>query len=552
MPGSAGPKSSGQLAAMHGRVSHAGTSRLAGVLITALLLLASLMVSAWVGASPAAATTPTAVWAQAAALTPGPPAVWAPAMAYDPAARQVVLFGGSDPNGDTLNGTWTWDGTTWTQVFPMTSPPARNHASMAYDPATSQLVLFGGSDTVGHDLNDTWTWSGTTWTNITPSTGNPVARESASMAYDAGIGKVVLFGGYEASTTGLLNDTWTWDGAAWTQVTSLGGPSARDGSSMVYDPGTSGLVLFGGNESTDPFISGFLDDTWTWDGSTWANVTPSTGNPGGRVNASMAYDAGLNQPVLFGGGNNSVPFLGDTWAWDGTTSAWTQLAVSPAVSPPARFGAGMAYDPASSQLVLFGGWGNSGFLDDTWTYSVPEAVAPPRPVITQAQPLSGTVSPSGLKHFRAHLAVAGPGGVGYVTTSRWCGLAVSPAGVITIRGHLPSGGCTVSGTDSGAGAAGTWTYTLTVGVVTITQVKPVAATTTAAASAGFTGRFRTNGGRGQVRYVTTSRACGLIVSPAGAISTRGRMKPGHCTVSGTDTDTSGARGRWTFTLTITR
>jgi hypothetical protein len=28
----------------------------------------------------------------------------------------------------------------------------------------------------------------------------------------------------------------------------------------------------------------------------------------------------------------------------------------------------MAYDPATGNMVLFGGAGNSGFLDDTWTY----------------------------------------------------------------------------------------------------------------------------------------------------------------------------------------
>jgi hypothetical protein len=31
----------------------------------------------------------------------------------------------------------------------------------------------------------------------------------------------------------------------------------------------------------------------------------------------------------------------------------------------------------------------------------------------------------------------------------------------------------------------------------------------------------------------------------------GRLKVGHCTVAGTDTDPGHARGKWTFTLTIT-
>ena len=133
-------------------------------------------------------------------------------------------------------------------------------------------------------------------------------------------------------------------------------------------------------------------------------------------------------------------------------------------------------------------------------------------------------------------------------------MSVSSSGKITTTGRLGAGRCTVSGTDSDTGTtvdAGTWTYTLTVGSVTITQLGPKTATTTMAASAAFTGHFRTNGGRGPVRYVTTSKACGVIVSPAGEIRTRGRLQAGHCTVSGTDTDPGHARGKWSFTLTVT-
>ncbi len=65
-------------------------------------------------------------------------------MAYDAATGTVVLFGGGGrrPVGDT----WTWDGTTWTQQHPATSPPVRCGTSMAYDAATGTVVLFGGGD----------------------------------------------------------------------------------------------------------------------------------------------------------------------------------------------------------------------------------------------------------------------------------------------------------------------------------------------------------------------------------------------------------------------
>src|SRR5437016_3218101 len=57
--------------------------------------------------------------AQAAPSTP--PTRYLAAVAYDAARSQVVLFGGW--NGDTIGGTWTWDGTTWTHRTPAHSPP---------------------------------------------------------------------------------------------------------------------------------------------------------------------------------------------------------------------------------------------------------------------------------------------------------------------------------------------------------------------------------------------------------------------------------------------
>ena len=76
-------------------------------------------------------------------------------MAYDAATGNPVLFSGDRSTACT----WTWDGSTWTQQHPATSPPPREAASMAYDAATGNPVLFGGRNNVtGKTLNDTWTW----------------------------------------------------------------------------------------------------------------------------------------------------------------------------------------------------------------------------------------------------------------------------------------------------------------------------------------------------------------------------------------------------------
>jgi hypothetical protein len=67
------------------------------------------------------------------------------------------LLGGYSP---ILDDTWTWNGSTWTQQAPATSPPARVGASMAYDATASDIVLFGGYGTGDIYPNDTRTWGG--------------------------------------------------------------------------------------------------------------------------------------------------------------------------------------------------------------------------------------------------------------------------------------------------------------------------------------------------------------------------------------------------------
>jgi hypothetical protein len=54
-----------------------------------------------------------------------------------------------------LNDTCNWTGHTWSQLSPSTSPAARNGAAMAFDPATGQVVLFGGFNGTT-SLGDTW------------------------------------------------------------------------------------------------------------------------------------------------------------------------------------------------------------------------------------------------------------------------------------------------------------------------------------------------------------------------------------------------------------
>ncbi len=250
---------------------------------------------------------------------------------------------------------------------------------MAYDSVHHQVVLFGGEGPTTNvygplpNLNDTWTWDGTTWTQQFPQ-NSPSARSSYSMAFDSDLGVVVLFGGFNGGLQngGFLNDTWTWNGTNWTeqpQQPVFAAPAPRSGASMAYDSVHHQMVMFGGaGQSLDPSQgSVFLGDTWLWNGSSWSDVYPRN-PPSARAGATMVFDTLHGVTVLFGGSF----YLNDTWVWDG--SNWTQE--NPQTSPLGRQGAAMAYDSVNNQTVLFGGL--IGVLydfqiqltqgDDTWIW----------------------------------------------------------------------------------------------------------------------------------------------------------------------------------------
>lgn len=283
-------------------------------------------------------------WIQRAPMT-GPPARAFHAMAYDSARGVTVLFGGLDFNVSpyVFGDTWEWNGTTWTQRNPMTSPLPRYSHAMAYDSARGVTVLFGG----GFNFDDTWEWNGTDWTQRSPAV-SPAPGGGHAMCFDSARGVTVLFGG------GNSGDTWEWNGTDWTHPKPATSPHARGGHAMTYDSARGVTVLFGGTYY-DANVQYYFSDTWAWNGTAWSRYSPPN-SPTGRTSHAMAYDGARGETVLFDGyyfdGGDQFP--GDTWAWNG--SNWTKRGA--AASPPPRTDHAMAFDTARAVTVLFGVAGN--------------------------------------------------------------------------------------------------------------------------------------------------------------------------------------------------
>lgn len=128
-------------------------------------------------------------------------------------------------------------------------------------------------------------------------------------------------------------------------------PAARMGHAMV-DVGGGRLLVFGGR-SFQGNAEVFLNDTWIYDAlaNEWDLV--ATDGPQPRSQHAMAYDPATDQVLLFGGYVGSSFTYGDTWLFDVADLAWRR--VDPATSPSARAGSVATYDQAAAVFVMFAG-----------------------------------------------------------------------------------------------------------------------------------------------------------------------------------------------------
>jgi N-acetylneuraminic acid mutarotase len=327
----------------------------------------------------------------------------------------------------------------------------------AWTDASGNFWLFGG---FGYDangsrgpLNDlwkfapgagTWTWMsgadtvgqyGMYGTQGAGSAGNFPGARTAAVSWIDSAGHLWLFGGQgeAASTSGFLNDLWTFDPATgiWTWVsgsnlrnqpgaygtlgTAAAGntPGART-SAIAWADSFGNLWLFGGNGYDSAGNPGYLNDlwefnptagTWTWaGGSEFSNVNTNFGQqgipaasnmPGARDIATAWVDSSGNF-WLFGGfgldSSNSYATagdLGDLWEYSPATGLWTWIDGSSVVGNPGTYGtlgtgafvnapgarqAAAPWVDSGGNLWLLGGSGIdsnglSGYLSDLWKYT---------------------------------------------------------------------------------------------------------------------------------------------------------------------------------------
>jgi hypothetical protein len=237
-------------------------------------------------------------------------------MAFDSRRNVVVLFGGE--YSIYKDETWEYNvsANTWAKKTVSIKPPALVRASMAFDSDRNVTVLFGGQTGSLSLSNETWGYDGTNWTNVTASVGpSPNARYSAGMVYDPLRKKIVLSGG-SGGGYGMFNDTWTYDGASWSQDQNgyfINPKSALN--NMVFDPDlNSSFIIFGSDYVSSAAFNDVLEYNYTTSGTGY-------NGSGGCINGTWAFSPGyiyvendgtVNISINYTANNNAVAFIGGT------------------------------------------------------------------------------------------------------------------------------------------------------------------------------------------------------------------------------------------------
>ena len=331
------------------------------------------------------------------------PAVIKPILVYDTQNNRIVMMATDDKNVVHM---YTYDpaAATWTELTPATKPSCVDDAQMVYQTHDNTIVLFGGVCTDSTTAGDTWEFDGTDWKKVADA-NDPDRLAAEAMSYDASRQQTVMFGGTLAfgTPTGV---THIYLSHKWSSPPTPKTPAPRSLFSFVTNPDDKLIWLYGGmNDSslaaefwqfqngawsrlslTDgPTACGTPNGaydsdrkklvivcadatTFEWDGNAWKQFKDLKPLPQTRNFSSMSYDPSIKKTVLFGGFGN-VNYIDETWTWNGAT--WTRVKKNP---PTSRALASQWFDPTTKKTMIFGGIGRKTSedriqrFDDMWSF----------------------------------------------------------------------------------------------------------------------------------------------------------------------------------------
>lgn len=269
----------------------------------------------------------------------GATAVW------DDTDQVVIVWGGHDAGGTTLNTGGVYDPVknTWATMPTANGPsPRAEHTAVWASAFTSGfmgaprgMIVWGGFDGTNR-LVDGFVYEPATskWLgpiddpNTNMNSPGPSARSQHTAVWDDSTHRMAVWGGNDGQ---VLADGALWDPSvsgtpnAWTSIGG-GGPTARALHTAVWLPGTQRMIIWGGWDGT------YLADGWLYDASALAWAQLSAIAPEERANHTAVLIASTKQMLIFGGDQGPNKPLNTLWALDTTqpTPTWSLLSTAPA------------------------------------------------------------------------------------------------------------------------------------------------------------------------------------------------------------------------------
>lgn len=214
-------------------------------------------------------------------------------------------------------------------------------------------------------FNDIWVWQTdrNMWLEL-PSLGAvPLARygSCASLGPD---GELWISHGFTADS-GRFADTrsYSFETGSWTDRTPVDRAPVERCLHECFWSSSGQLILYGGQTTG----VAALGDIWAYDLATGAWTKGADPQAPPRQLYALAGDSA--GAAVFGGGSVDGGFLADMWMIDPQTLAFTPVEAAP--GPSARAGATLVRDVAHSRLLLFGGTNAEGVLGDLWEFGLP-------------------------------------------------------------------------------------------------------------------------------------------------------------------------------------
>lgn len=254
----------------------------------------------------------------------------------------------------------------WDRTLP--TPGVKGRWAAPLVPLSRALFVFGGS-TVADGSPSSGSYAlqldDSSW-HIRDDLGRPAARAHHCSAPIPPLDQVLVLGGADAIGP-MAPRAWTLEATimGWTSVDATDGapmPTGSAGCQAAWVPTTQSVLVFGG-EGAD----GLTDETYVYDprARTFRLVAiPPADRPPARRDGVLVCDEASGRVLLFGG-VGAAGELDDFWMFDGTR--WQLLAAH--ADPGPRRGAAAAFADSVRRLIVVGGLGPEGVLDDAWAWA---------------------------------------------------------------------------------------------------------------------------------------------------------------------------------------